>query len=150
MIFLFSLSASAQDIQIQAQPQTVNYRESDLNIVCSITGPQLSSLFFIQLLKNSSTTFETIVSVTPGQTPPIQWKDTQLQGRATATGSVDSPSTAQLRLTIDKASVLCPTDFKMYMCKMSGLATNSDIVNKETSPITISYIGMYCYLNLYN
>ncbi|XP_065933592.1 uncharacterized protein [Magallana gigas] len=140
VLLYFTSLASAQNIQIQAQPQTVNYMESDMNIVCSITGTQLSSLFFIQLLKNSSTTFETIVSVIPGQTPPVKWKDTQLQGRATATGNTDPPSTAQLKLTIDKASVICPTDFKTYMCKMSALSTNSDIVNGETSPITISNI----------
>lgn len=104
---------------------------------------------FIQQLKNSSTTFETIVTVIPGQTPPVKWKDTQLQGRTTATGNTDPPSTAQLKLTIDKASVICPTDFKTYMCKMSGLSTNSDIVNGETSPITISNTCMYCKLNLF-
>lgn len=92
------------------------------------------------LLKNFSTTFETVVSVHPGQTPPVQWKDTALQNRASATGNEDAPSNAQLRLTIDRSSVQCPTDFTMYMCKMSGLSTNSDIVTRETSPITISYI----------
>lgn len=96
-------SASPQNIQIQAIPSTVTLRENDLNIVCSITNPtQLRSVYFIQLLKNSSTTFENIVSVVTGQTPPIQWNDIQLQGRASATGNIDSPTTAQLRFTIDK------------------------------------------------
>lgn len=143
LFFLFTSSAFAQNIQIQALPQTINYRENDLVIVCSITNPsQLSSVFFIQLQRNSSTTFDTVVSVTTGGTPPIQWTDTQLQGRATATGNVDSPSTAQLRLTINKASVQCPTDFKMYICKMSGYASSWP-VTQETSPIVLSYIGKY-------
>uniref|UniRef100_A0A8W8LHE6 Ig-like domain-containing protein n=1 Tax=Magallana gigas TaxID=29159 RepID=A0A8W8LHE6_MAGGI len=111
-------------------------------IVCSITNPsQLNAVYSIQLQRNSSTTFETIVSVATGQTPPVQWKDTQLQGRASATGSVDSPSTAQLRLAIDKHSLICPTDFKMYMCQLTGYNSYlGETVTQETSPITISYI----------
>nr|XP_034303099.1 uncharacterized protein LOC105333181 isoform X2 [Crassostrea gigas] len=139
--FLFSSPASAQNIQIQAQPQTVVFLKNDLVIVCSITNPtQLSSVFFIQILKNSSTTFDNVVSVTTGQALPVQWKDTVLQNRASVTGNIDSPRTAQLRLTIDKNSVQCPTDFKMYSCKMSGMSTASNPVTEETSPITIFYI----------
>lgn len=112
-------------------------------IVCSITNPsQLGAVYYIELQKNSSTTFDTVVSVTTGGTPPIQWTDSTLQGRASATGNVDSPSTAQLRLTINKASVQCPTDFKMYICKMSGIASSGP-VTQETSPIVLSYIGNY-------
>eukprot|EP00105_Crassostrea_gigas_P032838 XP_011455992.2 PREDICTED: uncharacterized protein LOC105348322 [Crassostrea gigas] len=132
--------AFTQNIQIQAQPQTINYRENDMVIVCSITNPsQLGAVYYIELQKNSSTTFDTVVSVTTGGTPPIQWTDSTLQGRASATGNVDSPSTAQLRLTINKASVQCPTDFKMYICKMSGIASSGP-VTQETSPIVLSYI----------
>lgn len=142
-IFLFSYSASAQNIQTQALLQTVNYRKNDLVIVCSITNPsQLNAVYYIQLQRNSSTTFETVVSVATGQTPPVQWTDTKLQGRATATGNVDSPSSAQLRLTIDKNSVICPTDFKMYMCKMTSYSNVvSDGITQETSPIELSYVG---------
>lgn len=148
-IFVIFYSASAQDIQIQALPLTVNYGENDLVIVCSIINPsQLSIVFFIQLLRNSSGTFDSVVSVATGQTASIQWKDSALQSRATAIGNLDSPSSAQLRLTIDKANVMCPADFKMYLCKMSGLTTASDVVSKETSPITISYTGMCSKLNL--
>lgn len=119
--------------------------------MCSITNPlQLRSVFYIELLKNSSTTFDSVVSVSTGQTPPIQWGETTLQGRASATGNIESPSNALLRLTIDKNFVMCPTDFKMYMCKMSGLSTESVAVRQDTSPIIISYIGMYYSLNLYN
>lgn len=121
-------------------------------IVCSITNPsQLSSVFFIQLQKNSSTTFDTVVSVTTGQTPSVQWKDATLQKRASATGNIDSPISAQLRLQIDKNSVQCPTDFKMYMCRMSGFSpVVSDTVTQETSPININYIGIqYLYVNIF-
>ncbi|XP_052722409.1 uncharacterized protein LOC128193163 isoform X3 [Crassostrea angulata] len=134
--------ASIQNLHIQAFPQTVNYKENDLVIVCSIINPsQLNAVYNIELQKNSSTTFETIVSVATGQTPSVQWKDSALRNRATATGNIDSPSTAQLRLSIDKTSVQCPNDFKMYMCKFSGYNSYSEkSVTQETSPITISYI----------
>nr|XP_034301832.1 uncharacterized protein LOC105345013 isoform X3 [Crassostrea gigas] len=144
------LLASAQNIQIQALPPTVSYGENDLVIVCSITNPsQLNAVFFIQLQRNSSTTFETVVSVADGTTPPLQWKDTQLQGRASATGNVDSPNTAQLRLTIVKDRVMCPSDFKMYMCRMLGISSNgSETVTQETSPIIISYIALPTVIEL--
>ncbi|XP_052722436.1 cell surface A33 antigen-like isoform X5 [Crassostrea angulata] len=142
VLLYFTSLASAQNIQIQAQPQTINFRENDMVIVCSITNPsQLNAVYSIQLQRNSSTTFETLVSVANGLTPPLQWKDSALRNRATATGSVDSPSTAQLRLTIDKNSVQCPTDFKMYMCKISAFSNvASETVTQETSPVPISYI----------
>lgn len=155
MMFFHSLwilsSAYAQNIEIQAFPSTVNFRENDLVIVCSITNPsQLASVFLIKLLKNSSTLFDDVVSVATGQTPPVQWKDSTLQYRASATGNLDSPNTAQLRLTIDKNSVQCPTDFKVYKCKMSGFSTlMSEAVTQETSQITISYIGIHYLLNLF-
>lgn len=144
IIVFFSSSAFAQNIQIQALPQTINYRENDLVIVCSISNPtQYNLVYSIQLQKNSSATFETVVSVASGQTPPIQWRDTQLQGRATATGNVDSPASAQLRFTIDKNSVQCPNDFKMYMCQMVAFSTVvSEIVTHKSSPIAINYIGI--------
>lgn len=144
MIFFFSSSASGENIQIQALPQTIIYRENDMVIVCSITNPsQLNAMYYIQLQRNSGTTFETVVSVSTGQTPPVQWKDTTLQSRSSATGNIDSPNTAQLRLTIDKNSVICPTDFKMYKCRMSGFSTVvSEAVTQETNPINISYTGI--------
>lgn len=137
----FILLASSENIQIQVLPETVIYKKNDLLITCSITTPsELSSISFIQLQKNYSTTFDTVVSVATGQTPNIQWKDSALQRRASATGSIDSPSTAQLRLTIDKSYVQC-SDFNMYKCKMSGFGTASVAVTQETNPITISYIA---------
>lgn len=142
--FLFVISICT-NIQIQALPQTIIYRETDLVIICSITNPsQLSSVFFIELLKNSSTTFETVVEVSTGQTPLVQWRDTTLQNRASATGNIDSPSNAQLRLTIDKNSVLCHADFKMYKCKMAGFSSTAlEVVTQETSSIALYQIGIY-------
>lgn len=112
-------------------------------IVCYITKPsQLNAVYSILLQRNSSTTFETVVAVANGLTPPLQWKDTQLQRRASATGNADSPSSAQLRLTIAKNNVQCPNDFKMYMCKMSAFNNVvSETVTQETSPIAVSYVG---------
>lgn len=141
---VISISASVQNIHIQVFPQTINYKENDLVIVCSIINPsQLNAVYNIELQKNSSTTFETIVSVATSQTLPVKWNDNALQSQASVTGNIDSPTTAQLRLTIDKASVMCPDDFKMYKCKMPGFTTYSNVVKQETSSITIFYISMF-------
>lgn len=96
-------------------------------------------MFSIHLLKNSSTTFETVVSITTDQTPQIQWKDSSLQVRASVTGDIDARRNAYLRLTIDKNSFQCQDDLTMYMCKMSTL-----------NPINITNIGMHCKLILFN
>ena len=141
-----SVSASSQNIQIQVFPQPVIYQENDLVIQCSITNPsQFSAVYYIQLQKNSSTGFETAVSIFKDQNPQIQWPSgSTLQNRASAVGSqINTPSTAKLKLTIDKNSVVCPTDFVEYRCKMSGFSTwTSDAVIKETTPVTASYTGI--------
>ena len=152
-VLFFSTSASSQNIQIQVLPQPVIYQENDLVIQCSITNPpksQLSSVFYIQLLRNSSTGFETVVSIFKDQTPQIQWPSgSSLQNRASAEGSeINTPSTAKLKLTIHKNSVLCPTDFTAYMCKLSGSRVIF-AVTRETNPITITYIGK-CRVNTEN
>lgn len=137
--------ALTQNIQIQALPQTVNYKENDLVIVCSITNPsQLKSVYTIELQKNASTTFTAVVTIAAGQTPLFQWNgnNNDLQGRATPTGNLDSPSSAQLRLTIDKDSVRCPTDFLMYRCSMTGLGT-SGAISQSSESTTVYYNGMY-------
>ena len=140
-----SVSASSQNIQIQVLPLLVIYQENDLIIQCSITNPsQLSSVYYIQLQKNSSTGFETVVAIFKDQSPQIQWPSgSTLQNRASAVGSqIKIPSSAILKLTIDKNSVMCPTDFVEYRCKMSGLSTvTSDAVTQETNPITVTYTG---------
>lgn len=139
LLYFISL-ASSQNIQIQAQPPTVNVPENDLVILCSISNPsQLTDVYFIQLEKNTSTIFETIVSVS-GQASLVKWNDkfNSIKNRATATGNLDSPSNAQLRLAIDKSSVQCPADFSMYRCTMSGFANIG--VNQESNVVIINYI----------
>nr|XP_022325352.1 uncharacterized protein LOC111125641 isoform X3 [Crassostrea virginica] len=145
MILLMSLipKASSQNIQIQVLPQPVIYQENDLVIQCSITNPsQLMSVYYIQLHRNSSTDFETVLSIFKDQNPQIQWPSgSTLQNRASADGSeIKTPSTATLKLTIDKDSVLCPNDFTAYRCKMSGFSSAEyDAVTQETNPVTIIY-----------
>ena len=145
--FLFvSVSASSQNIQIQVFPQPVIYQENDLVIQCSITNPShLSNVYYMQLYKNISTDFETVVSIFKDQTPQIQWPwGSTLQNRASAVGSqINTLSSANLKITIDKNSVMCPTDFVEYSCKLSGFSTvRSDAVIQETNPVTVSYTGI--------
>ena len=141
-----SVSASSQNIQIQVPPLPVIYLENDLVVQCSITNPsQFNSVFYIQLLRNSSMGFETVVSIFKDFTPQIQWPmGSTIQNRASTTGSeINTPSTAKLKLTIDKNSVLCPTDFIEYRCKMSGFNTaTSDAIPQETTPVIVTYIGI--------
>lgn len=126
-------------------------RENDLVVLCSITNPsQLTSLFYIQLLRNASVTFSTVVTVV--NEDKILWVDniTDLHKRgATATGSISTLNTAQLRLTLNKDIVRCPDDFSMYKCKMSGLNSQSNVVEDETLPITVTYNSMYYIQNAY-
>ena len=70
----FSVKASSQNFQIQGLPQPVIYQENDLGIQCSITNPpQLSNVYYMQLYKNVSTDFETVVSIFVDSTPQIHW-----------------------------------------------------------------------------
>ena len=144
---MFFISAFPQNIQIQVLPQPVIYQENDLVIQCSITNPsQLTSLFYMLLLKNTSLGFETAVSIFKDQNPQIQWPSgSTLQNRASAVGSeINTLSTARLKLTIDKNSVLCPTDFTAYICKFSGFSTaTSNAVTQETNPVAVTYTGKY-------
>lgn len=116
----------------------------DLVVLCSITNPsQLASLFFIQLSKNASGNFTTVVSVASGN--KLLWADSTLYNRgAIASGSISTKSTPQLRFTIQKDIVRCPDDFKLYKCKMSGFDLQSNAFESETMPITITYNSMYC------
>lgn len=137
---LLSLTSLAltQNIQIQALPSTVTLLEEDLVILCSVTNPsQMSVIFSIQLWRNISSGFEEVVSAITGKTPIVQWVDQALKIRATATGSLEITSSPELRLTIDKNSVQCPSDFSMYMCKLTGYSSAS--VSQETNPIKVSY-----------
>lgn len=135
---------SSHNIQMQAIPPAVTLRENDLVVLCSITNPsQLASLFFIQLSRNASVNFTTVVSVACED--KILWADSTLNYRgANAIGSIGTLNTAQLRLTIKKDIVRCPDDFKMYKCKMSGFDFQSNVVEKETLLITVTYNSMFC------
>lgn len=104
---------------------------------------QLASLFFIQLSKNASGNFTTVVSVASGN--KLLWADSTLYNRgAIASGSISTKSTPQLRFTIQKDIVRCPDDFKLYKCKMSGFDLQSNAFESETMPITVTYNSMYC------
>lgn len=140
--FLSIVSALAQNIQIQALPPTVTIKENDLVVLCSITySSRLESLFFIELLRNATVNFTTVVSVLNND--KITWADSALQNRgAAAIGSLDLLNTPQLRFTMNKDIVQCPDDFKMYKCKMSGVDTLNNIVTKESTPINIAHKGM--------
>ncbi|XP_056010818.1 uncharacterized protein LOC125680720 isoform X4 [Ostrea edulis] len=134
---------STQNIQIEAQPPTVDLRQDDLVILCSVTSPsQLETVYTMQLMKNNSgSTLRNVASVrSSGGGDITAWQDTTLQNRATATGTVSSPQTAQLRLTIPKDNVQCPADFTGYKCSMTGFGTGSTgVVNQETNQIFVSY-----------
>lgn len=142
--WLSIVSVLSQNIQIQAIPSTVTLRENDLVVLCSITNPsQLTSLFYIQLSRNANVNFTTVVSV--ASEDKILWADSTLYNRgATASGSISTRSTPQLRLTIKKDIVRCPDDFELYKCKMYGINLQSNLVESETMPITITYNSMYC------
>lgn len=144
IVLFLSFKVLTQNIQIQTLPQTVNYLENDLTILCSTSNPsELNAVYAIELQKNESTTFTRVITMATGQTPLFQWNvNSDLQGRATPTGNLDSPSSAQLRLVIDKNNVQCPSDFSMYMCTLSGLR-NGGVISQTSMPATVNYIGMY-------
>ncbi|XP_062613809.1 uncharacterized protein LOC134275552 [Saccostrea cucullata] len=151
-VFSFSLLisslnlVSSQNMQIQALPQIVDMGEDTLTIVCSLSNPsQVKSLYFIELQRNTSVSFERLIDRTLN-TDNFQeetiYTDLTLQGRTTATGSLKPPSTAELRLTFTKNNVKCPEDFKEYRCKMSGLDSNSNSIPEQdavSNPVKISY-----------
>ncbi|XP_056010947.1 uncharacterized protein LOC125678643 isoform X10 [Ostrea edulis] len=134
---------STQNTQIEPQPPTVDLRQDDLVILCSVTSPsQIETVYTIQLMKNNSgPALANVVSVRAnGGTDLVAWQDTTLQKRATATGTVSSPQTAQLKFTIPKDDVQCPADFTEYKCSMNGFGTGTTgVVNQETNQIFVSY-----------
>lgn len=131
--------ALTQYIQIQALPPKVTIRENDLVVLCSITNSsQLQSLFFIELSRNATVNFTTVVSVSNND--KIKWADSALQSRgAAAMGSLDLKNTPYLRFTMNKDIVQCPDDFKIYKCKMSGVDFRNNIDTKESAPIDIAH-----------
>ncbi|XP_062566944.1 uncharacterized protein LOC134229220 [Saccostrea cucullata] len=133
-------------MQIMALPQMVDIEEDTLTIVCSLSNPpQVKALFVLELQRNTSVSFEKIVSITlniDNFQEEIYYVDLSLQGRTTATGTLKPLSTAELRLTFTKENVRCQEDFKEYMCKMSGVDSNSNSIpeqDAESNPVKISY-----------
>lgn len=143
------ITALSQNVQIQAVPPTVKYLENDLVIVCSITNPSsIKEVVSLELLRNESEWLQTIVSINKNQAP--HWKNTFLKRRATVSGSVNDTNSAELKFSIDKNNVLCPDDFTMYKCKMSGhnyINSSNNTVHDEDQ-ITITYTSMN-YLNFH-
>jgi hypothetical protein len=139
------ITASTQNLQIAAQPATVDLGHDDLVILCSVVSPsQLYSVFTIQLKKNNSGTLQNVASVRAvnGQ-DTVSWQDSTLQGRATVAGSVYSPAAAQLRFIIPRDNVQCPADFTGYKCSMVGFGTaDVGLVSQETNQIFAYYRGM--------
>ncbi|XP_056003932.1 uncharacterized protein LOC125660941 [Ostrea edulis] len=96
----FPFHGSAQNIQIEAQPATVDLRQGDLGILCSVASPsQLHTVYIIQLLKNNSgPTLARVASVHPGSggTDVIAWQDTTEQGYSNRLRQFTSNSTTKV------------------------------------------------------
>lgn len=98
---IFFVAARSQHVQIQAVPPTVKYLENDLLIICSITNPSsLIAIISLELQRNESGSFQTIVSINQDQKP--HWINTLLERRATISGSVNDTNSAELKFSIDK------------------------------------------------
>lgn len=140
---MFFVVARSQNVQIQAVPTTVKYLENDLVIICSIKNPSsLKAIVSLELLRNESGSFQTIVSINQDQKP--NWINTLLERRATVYGSVNDTNTAELKFSIDKKNVLCPEDFTTYKCKTSGY--NHSVHDEDH--ITINYTSVnYLHFN---
>lgn len=144
---MFFVVARSQNVQIQAVPTTVKYLENDLVIICSIKNPSsLKAIASLELLRNESGSFQTIVSINQDQRP--HWINTLLERRATVSGSVNDTNSTELKFSIDKKNVLCPEDFTVYKCKMSGYnyTISSNYIVHDEDQITITYTSMD-YLN---
>lgn len=144
---IFFVAARSQHVQIQAVPPTVKYLENDLIIICSITNPSSHiAIISLELQRNESGSFQTIVSINQDQKP--HWINTLLERRATVSGSVNDTNSTELKFSIDKKNVLCPEDFTVYKCKMSGYnyTISSNYIVHDEDQITITYTSMD-YLN---
>uniref|UniRef100_A0A8W8J9L4 Tyrosine-protein phosphatase domain-containing protein n=1 Tax=Magallana gigas TaxID=29159 RepID=A0A8W8J9L4_MAGGI len=148
VFFYLVLPARSQHVQIQAVPPTVKYLENDLVIICSITNPSsLIAIISLELLRNASGSFQTIVSIKQDQKP--HWINTLLERRATVSGSVNDTNSAELKFSIDNKNVLCPEDFTTYKCNMSGYVNimNSNYIVQNEDQITITYTSKPTVLN---
>ncbi|XP_062589893.1 uncharacterized protein LOC134251491 isoform X2 [Saccostrea cucullata] len=136
----------SQNLQIQAIPQTVDMGEDTMTIICSLNNPsQVKALYFMELQRNTSNSFENVVSILiniDNYQEEIRYRDSTLQARTTATGSLEPPSTSELRLTFTKENVRCPDDFKECRCKLSGLDNNLNMIpeqDAESVPVQVYY-----------
>lgn len=131
VVFFYLVSpALSQNVQIQAVPPTVKYLEDDLVIICSITNSSnFSAVLSLELQRNESGSFQTIVSIGQDQAP--QWANTLLKRRANVSISVSDTYSAEMKFSVDKENVLCPEDFTMYKCKNDWL--------HDEDQITITY-----------
>jgi hypothetical protein len=141
MIGLFS--ASAQNLEIEAQPAAVVLTHDDLVIVCNVsvndTDPsQIRKIFSIQLKKNGYNSHLTNVATVSAS--GVSWEDKDLQDRATVRGSVNLNHTAYLRLTVPRDHVQCPEDFTGYQCGMLAYGS-SGFFDQHTNQTFVSYTG---------
>ncbi|XP_062609449.1 uncharacterized protein LOC134271230 [Saccostrea cucullata] len=120
--------------------------EDTMTIICSLNNPsQVKALYIMELQRNISNSFEKVVSIsmnTDNYQEEIIYHDSTLQARTIATGSLEPPSTAELRLTFSKENVRCPDDFKEYRCKMSGLDSSLNVIpeqDAESVPVQVYY-----------
>lgn len=126
--------------------QPTMHSENDLAIVCYISNPgDIGSVFSLELQMNKTGSFERIVFLYSDDKDI--WKDTVLQNISKASGSLYPPSSAELRLIIDKKKVPCSSDFAMFRCKMRGFdQVTHNVEDHFTDPITVSYCGKYNYI----
>eukprot|EP00105_Crassostrea_gigas_P010285 XP_011425510.1 PREDICTED: receptor-type tyrosine-protein phosphatase F isoform X2 [Crassostrea gigas] len=133
-----SYCALLLSIQIKAEQPTMHL-ENDLAIVCYISHPgNIASVFSLELQMNRTGSFQRIVFMYSDDKDI--WKDAVLQKISKVSGSLSSPSSAELRLVIDKKKMQCPDDFAMFRCKMRGFdQVTHNVEEKFTEPISVSY-----------
>lgn len=134
-----------QIIQIRIEQPTMHL-ENDPAIVCYISNPgNIASVFSLELQMNRTGSFQRIVFMYSDDKDI--WKDAVLQNISMVSGSLSSPSSAELRLVIDKKKMQCPDDFAMFRCKMRGFdQVTNNVEEKFTEPISVSYCGKYDYV----
>lgn len=120
--------------------------ENDLAIVCYISNPgDIASVFSLELQMNKTGSFQRIVFMYSDDKDI--WKDPVLQNISKVSGSLYPPSSAELRLTIDKKKMQCPDDFAMFRCKVRGFDQVTHNVEEQfTEPISVSYCSKYNYM----
>lgn len=141
----YYFSALSNIIHIRTEHPTMHLK-NDLAIVCYITNPgDIASVHILELQMNKTGSFQSIVFMY-SNVKDI-WKDTVLQNISKVSGSLHPPSSAELKLVIDKKSIQCPNEFAMFRCRMKGLDLVTHKVEEQfTKPISVSYCGKYNYV----